>query len=77
MIRVTIENVPDGREIAAQTVGIMKIDLKDNQKRMDWRDYSYIIDDNPEQSGSVNNHWQSNSIWKLIWKILEQEYAPY
>lgn len=74
MIRVIIENVPDVTETRIEQMGILKIKQTDSSKE-DWSDFEYMIDNDVERSGSISNHFKANSIWKLIYKILGQEYA--
>jgi hypothetical protein len=75
MIRITIENFGnEGDEKSAELLGTLKIEQADSKRSPDWTDFTYEIDGNPDKSGSINNQFKANSIWRLLWKILDQEF---
>jgi len=74
MIRILIENIPDNREIEAEVLGYIHITEEDKPSEM-FSNYQYIIDDNIDNSGRVDSHFRSNNIWKLVYKILQQEFG--
>ena len=74
MMRVTVEILPnEGEETRAQPIHVMEI-LPDGGSA-DFTNYKYIIDNNVEHSGRIDSHYKSNSAWKLIHKILQQEFS--
>jgi len=74
MIQVIIEDIPHGKETEAEIWGVLKI-TRESNGRPDWNDYTYSIDDDPNKSGKISNQFKANSIWKLIWKILDAEFG--
>jgi len=74
MIQVIIEDIPHGKETEAEILGVLKITRTSNG-RPDWSDYTYIIDDDVNKSGKITYQFKSNTIWKLLYKILEQEHG--
>jgi hypothetical protein len=73
MIKVTVE-VVNGSDTGAEKLGEMKIESSVTEGRSDWNNYQYIIDNSADRIGRIDRQFKSNSIWKLIYKILEQEF---
>jgi hypothetical protein len=73
MIRVVIETI-NGSDTGAEKLGEMKIESSVTEGRSDWNNYQYIIDNSADRIGRIDRQFKSNSIWKLIYKILEQEF---
>ncbi len=74
MIQVIIEDIPHGKETEAEILGVLKITRVSNG-RPDWNDYTYSIDDDPNKSGKITNQFKTNTIWKLLYKILDVEFG--
>ena len=75
MMRVTVEILPnEGEETRTQPIHVMEI-LPDEGSTSEFINYRYIIDNNVEHSGRIGSHYKANSVWKLIYKILDQEFG--
>ena len=73
MIRVIIENIPNTSDTEAEILGTIHINEMDKSTD-NFADYQYVIDNNWDKSGRIDRHFRTNSIWKLVYKILQMEY---
>jgi len=74
MLRVLIENLSDVRDEEPELLGSIHINTIDKSSEQ-FGSYQYIIDSNFEKSGRIDHHFLSNSLWKLVYKILQQEFG--
>jgi hypothetical protein len=74
LIRVTVTLVPHGNENEASEINHMII-ANDLSGSPTMGNYEYRIDDNPDRIGKVFHHERNTEVWKLIYKVLDQEYG--